>query len=75
MTMEREMATRTIQACLGVIRENLESATTIAKAAEACADAGSIAKSIEIALDIDQLVYETTTLLNAASLMRRISEA
>jgi hypothetical protein len=72
--MQRETATSTIQACLGFIRKNLESAITIAKAAETCADGGNIEKSIEIALDIEQLIYESTTLLNAASLIRRISD-
>jgi hypothetical protein len=72
--MEREMAASTIQACLGVIRKNLESATTIAKAAQACADDGNIDKSVEIALDIEQLIYESSTLLNAASLIKRISD-
>jgi len=41
-------------------------------AVEACADAGNIEKAIEIALDVEQPVYEVTTFLNAASLMNRV---
>ena len=44
----------------------------IAKAAETCADVGNIEKAVEIALDVEQLIYEVNTLLNAASLMNRI---
>jgi hypothetical protein len=45
---------------------------SIAKAAEACADAGNTKQAITIALDVEQLVYEINTLLNAASLINRI---
>ncbi len=34
--------------------------------------AGNIEKAIEIALDVEQLIYEVNTFLNAASLMNRI---
>ena len=56
------------------IRARLDEANTVAKAAEACADAGNIRKAVEIALDIDQPLYEVTTLLNAASLIHRIRQ-
>jgi hypothetical protein len=48
---------------------------TDAKAAEACAEAGSIEKAAEISLDVEQLVYEVNTLLNSASLINRLSGA
>jgi hypothetical protein len=47
----------------------------IAKAASACAEAGNISKAIEIALDVEQLICEVNTFLNAASLMHRISKS
>ena len=53
-------------------RLHLERAAAIAKAAEACADAGNCEKAIEICLDVEQLIFEVTTFLNAASLMNRI---
>jgi hypothetical protein len=52
--------------------ERLDRAASIAKAAQACADAGNIEKAIEISLDVEQLIYEVNTFLNAASLMNRI---
>jgi hypothetical protein len=72
--MEPQTADSMIKACLGIIRKNLESAVTIAKAAEACADGDNIAKSVEIMLDVEQLVYEANTLLNAASLLNRLGD-
>jgi hypothetical protein len=54
------------------MRQRLDQAAGIAKAAEACADSGNIEKAIEIALDVEQLIYEVNTFLNAASLMNRI---
>jgi hypothetical protein len=44
----------------------LDQAVNVAEAAEACLDAGNI-KAVETTLDIDQPLYEATTLLNAAS--------
>ena len=54
------------------MRERLDQAAAIAKAAETCADVGNIEKAVEIANDVEQLIYEVNTLLNAASLMNRI---
>ncbi len=55
------------------IRERLESATAVAKAAEACA-AGNADQAVIIVLDVEQPLYEATTFLNAASLIRRCAE-
>jgi hypothetical protein len=43
-------------------------------AAETCASTGNIDKAIEIALDVEQLIYEVNTFLNAASMINRISK-
>jgi hypothetical protein len=43
------------------------------RAADACAGAGFHVKGLEVAVDIEQLLYETTTLLNAASLIDRMA--
>ena len=56
------------------IRSQLDEVAAVAAAAQACADAGNIKKALEIALDIDQPLYEVTTLLNAASLINRIQD-
>ena len=42
--------------------------------ADACAGAGFHEKGLEVALDIEQPLYEATTLLNAASLLNRCAE-
>jgi hypothetical protein len=68
----REIA---LKAYLKEMRERLEQATSIAKAAEACAENGNTEKAIEIALDLEQLIYEVNTLLNAASMINRISKS
>jgi hypothetical protein len=64
----------TIKAYLAEMRQRLEEAAGIARAAQACADTGNIEKGVEIALDVEQLVYEVNTFLNAASLIRKISK-
>ena len=56
---------------LKYIRERLDEAAAIAKAAEACAQAGNPEKGVTIMLDVEQLVYEVNTFLNAASLLNR----
>jgi hypothetical protein len=53
------------------IRDRLEKATAVAKGAAACAEAGDPQAGLQVALDIEQSVYEVNTLLNAASLLNR----
>jgi hypothetical protein len=64
----------TTKAYLAETRQRLDEAASIAKAAQACADPGNTRQGIAIALDVDQLIYEANTLLNAASLINRISK-
>jgi hypothetical protein len=56
------------------IRSRLEHAAGVDRAADACASAGFHQKGLEVALDIEQPLYEITMLLNAASLINRISK-
>jgi hypothetical protein len=65
----------TIKAYLKEMRERLEQATSIAKAAEACAESGNTEKAIEIALDVEPLIYEVNTFLNAGSMINRITKS
>lgn len=55
-------------------RERLDRASSIARAAETCADVGNIEKAIEIAFDVSHLNYEVNTLFNASSMINRISK-
>ena len=73
-TMDADTVRVAIQAYLAEMQQRLDKAAGIAKAAQACAATGNIEKGVEIALDVEQLMYEVSTLLNAASLVNRISK-
>ena len=64
-----------IIACLTEIHARLSEASRIAKAAEACALAGSISEAVTVSMDIEQLIYEAGRLQDAASLLNRIQSA
>ena len=71
--MDPQVAETTIKTYLNEIRSRLDKAAGISRAADACAGAGFHEKGLEVALDMEQLLYEATTLLNAASLINRIA--
>jgi hypothetical protein len=73
--MDRAVINEAIKACLAEIHSRLSEAARIAKAAEACASAGSIAEGISVSMDIEQLIYEAGRLHDAASLLNRLSQA
>jgi hypothetical protein len=52
------------------ISERLQAAIGAARAAEACAEAGDNDQALALLRDIEPLLYEATTLLNAASILR-----
>jgi hypothetical protein len=62
-----------IRILLTEIHSRLVEAARIAKAAEACALAGSIAEGVTVSMDIEQLIYEAGRLQDAASLLNRLS--
>ena len=62
-----------IRIVLTEIRPKLNEAARIAKGAEACALAGSIAEGVSVLMDIEQLIYGAGRLLDAASLLTRLS--
>ena len=66
--MDPQLAETTIKTYLNEIRNRLDKAAGIGRAADACAGAGFHEKGLE-----EQLLYEATTLLNAASLINRIA--
>jgi hypothetical protein len=57
------------------MRACLEQAANIAKAAEAYAVCGNVDKGLEIALEIEQTVYDVNTFLNAASMINRLGKS
>jgi hypothetical protein len=72
--IDAQLAETTTKALIAEIRSRLDKAAGIGRAADACAGAGFHAKGLEVALDVEQLLYEATALLNAASLINRIGQ-
>ena len=72
--MDAQVAETAIKAYLKEIHTRLNEAAGIAKAADACAEAGNADKGVHVALDIEQLCYEATRLLDAASLINRLAK-
>lgn len=70
--MDRATIEPAISVLLTEIHSKLSEATRIAKAAEACASAGSISEGISVSMDIEQLIYEAGRLHDAASLLNRL---
>jgi hypothetical protein len=71
--MDRATIEPAIRSVLAEIHSKLNEAARIAKAAEACALAGSVAEGVTVSMDIEQLVYEAHRLQDAASLLNRRS--
>jgi hypothetical protein len=71
--MDAQIAQHTIKAHLREIRGMLDRAAAIARAAEACSEAGEIGQAVGIANDAEQLLYEVNTLINSASLINRLT--
>jgi hypothetical protein len=74
ITMQSENLKRALSAVFPLITGRLKMAHNIATAAEICASSDNHDGAFRILLDVEQLTYEATTLLNAASLIRRESE-
>ena len=72
MDIDTTAAQQAIGAMLAAIQVRLEEATRIARAATACAQAGSINEGVTLALDIEQPIYEAGRLLDAVSLLSRL---
>jgi hypothetical protein len=73
--MTQQPSAISVKDCIRFIRERLDGAVAVAKAAEACAEAGDVGRALAIMLDVEQPLYEATTLLNAASLLHRCAES
>jgi hypothetical protein len=71
--MTPEAANTATRECLKAIHNRLEQAAAIARAASACVNAGDPDRAVTIVLDVEQLICEVNTYLNAASLMTRCS--
>jgi hypothetical protein len=70
--MDRALIEPAIKILLTEIHSKLNEATRIAKAAEACGLAGSIAEGVAVSMDIEQLIYEADRMHGAVSLLNRL---
>jgi hypothetical protein len=68
--MTPEIADLVITDFLKTMSAKLDNAVQIAKAAEACANAGNPQKAIQIIMDVEQLMFDANTLLNGAGLLK-----
>jgi hypothetical protein len=71
--MDRATIEPALRILLTEIHSKLNEAARIAKAAEACALAGSITEAVTVSMDIEQLIYEASRLQDAVSLLNRLS--
>jgi len=71
--MDRATIEPAIRSVLTEIHSKLNEAARIAKAAEACALAGSVVEGVTVSMDLEQLIYEVGRLQDAASLLNRLS--
>ena len=71
--MDRTATDQAINVLLSGIHRRLDDAGRIAKAAEACALAGSVTEGVSVSMDIEQLIYEAGRLQDAVSLLNRLS--
>jgi hypothetical protein len=71
--MDRATIEPAIRIVLTEIHLKLNEAARIAKAAEACALAGSVAEGVTVSMDMEQLIYEAGRLQDAALLLHRMS--
>jgi hypothetical protein len=72
--MDRTAIEPAIKCILTEIADRLADAARIARAAEACALAGSIGEGVTVSIDIEQILYEAGRLQDAASLLNRLSQ-
>jgi hypothetical protein len=68
--MTPEIVDTAITAFLQQASQKLEQAVQIAKAAEACAQAGNPKKAVEIIMDTEDLVFRATALINGAAVLQ-----
>jgi hypothetical protein len=71
--MDAKLIHPAINVILLEMQKRLDNAASIAAAAVACSQANQIEKAVEVALGVEQATYEASRLLDAASLLNRLS--
>ena len=72
--MDARLIEPAIKACFAEIYTKLREAKRIAKAADACAQAGSLGEAVKVSMDIEQLIYDAGRLHDAVTLLGRLAE-
>jgi hypothetical protein len=72
--MDRATTEKAITMILTEIHLQMDEAARVAKAAEACALAGSVTEAVSVSMDLEQIFYEAGRLQDAASLLNRLSQ-
>ncbi|BBC01958.1 MULTISPECIES: hypothetical protein [Bradyrhizobium] len=73
--MDTTAVNEAIKLFLGEITMKLNEAVRIARAAEACVLAGSVAEGIEVSMEIEQLLYDSGRLHDAVTMMHRLTRS
>lgn len=73
--MDRKITEQAIGLILTEISARSGEAAQIAKAAEACAQAGRIDEAVSVSMGVEQILYEAGRLQDAASLLNRLSKS
>lgn len=71
--MDRSHIEPAIKSILAEIHRRMIEAARISKAADACAQAGSVDEGVSVSMDLEQIFYEAGRLQDAASLLKRLS--
>lgn len=71
--MDRSLIEPAIKSILAEILQRMVEASRIARAADACAQAGSVDEGVLVSMELEQIFYEASRLQDAASLLKRLS--
>ena len=69
--MKREAAEPAIKACIDLVGSLVSEAESLTRAARMCAADGKIEQAFQIALDVEPLLHEANSLVQAAGVIRR----
>jgi hypothetical protein len=69
--LDRTKETAAAEICLTTMHHIVAETASLSKAAASCATDGNVSSGLQIALDIEPLLAEANTLLQAASILNR----
>jgi hypothetical protein len=69
--MQEPACETVICALIAQVREKLDQATSVAKAAQSCADSGNAGHAVQILMDFEGLAHDAQDLFTAALMIKR----